>query len=314
MVPVVLGFAPAESVVMLTFGAERPFHARIDLPDAPRHALAVWDELAAGLLEPAVRHRAHRIVVVVYTADVGRADAAWRRIRRLAAQHDLVVLEVLRVAEGRYHPLRGRPAAAREQGVPFDIGDHRFLVEAVVSGRVTHASRAELAATLAPDAAAVDGVAARLVDLDPWDPLAPPPAATLLAEGAWAHDLVSSHALAGTDPTDEQVARLLRSMVALRVRDAAWSTIGRDHGRAHRELWTRLLRRTPRPWTPPVATLLAFAAWQSGDGALAWCALDRCTDVDPDYSLAGLVAEVLTAAIAPTTWDTDFDWTAGLVR
>jgi len=313
IVPVVLGFVPAESVVMLTFGAQRPFHARIDLPEAPTHALALWDELAAALLEPAVRHRADRIVVVLYTGDAGRAEAAWRRIRRLAGQHDLTVLEVLRVGHGRYHPMRGGSAAVREQGVPFDIGDHRFLVEAVVSGRVTHASRADLAATLVPDPEAVDRVAAHLRDLEPWQPVAPPPAAVLLAEGSWARDLVLAHALAGTDPTDEEVARLVRSMAALRVRDAAWSVIGREHGRAHRELWTRLLRRTPPSWTPPVATLLAFAAWQSGDGALAWCALDRCAEVDPDYSLAGLVSQVLSAAIAPTTWDTDFDWTAGLV-
>ena len=33
VVPIVLGFVPEESVVMLTFGAERTFHARVDLPD-----------------------------------------------------------------------------------------------------------------------------------------------------------------------------------------------------------------------------------------------------------------------------------------
>ena len=34
-VPVVLGFHPQESLVMLTFGALRSFHARLDLPSAP---------------------------------------------------------------------------------------------------------------------------------------------------------------------------------------------------------------------------------------------------------------------------------------
>ena len=33
MVPVVLGFTPTDSLVMLTFGAASPFHARVDLPD-----------------------------------------------------------------------------------------------------------------------------------------------------------------------------------------------------------------------------------------------------------------------------------------
>ena len=33
VVPVVLGFEPTESMVMLTFGSDPPFHARVDLPD-----------------------------------------------------------------------------------------------------------------------------------------------------------------------------------------------------------------------------------------------------------------------------------------
>ena len=57
-------------------------------------------------------------------------------------------------------------------------------------------------------------------------------------------------------------------------------------------------RRPPTRWPAPAA-LLAFAAWQAGDGALAWCAVDRCLEADPDYSLAGLVAELLTAAVPP---------------
>ncbi|MFC6344376.1 DUF4192 family protein, partial [Nocardioides hankookensis] len=57
-----------------------------------------------------------------------------------------------------------------------------------------------------------------------------------------------------------------------------------------------------------------FAAWQAGQGALAWCAVDRCVDVDPGYSLAGLVAELLTRAVPPDTWEGEFDWTVGLGR
>ena len=37
--------------------------------------------------------------------------------------------------------------------------------------------------------------------------------------------------------------------------------------------------------------MLALAAWLAGHGALAWCAVDRCTEVDPDHTLAGLVGD-----------------------
>ena len=42
---------------------------------------------------------------------------------------------------------------------------------------------------------------------------------------------------------------------------------------------------------------------QAGDGALAWCAVDRGREVDPDHSLAGLVADLLEGAVPPTAWE-----------
>ena len=49
-VPVVLGFHPHDSLVMLTFGAERTFHARVDLP--PADDLDGVDEVVSVLLAP----------------------------------------------------------------------------------------------------------------------------------------------------------------------------------------------------------------------------------------------------------------------
>ena len=68
-VPVVLGFEPLESVVMLTFGGVETFHARVDLPP-PTKA----DDAVGQLLEPALQHRVTRVVFVVY-ADDGPAAA-----------------------------------------------------------------------------------------------------------------------------------------------------------------------------------------------------------------------------------------------
>ena len=62
------------------------------------------------------------------------------------------------------------------------------------------------------------------------------------------------------------------------------------------------MRRAPRDLLPGACSLLAFAAWQHGDGALAWCAIDRCLDVDPDYSMAHCVAQILTGAVPPSVW------------
>jgi Domain of unknown function (DUF4192) len=52
----------------------------------------------------------------------------------------------------------------------------------------------------------------------------------------------------------------------------------------------------------PAATLLGFSAWLSGDGALAWCAVERALDADPGYSLASLLTQLLAGAVPPSSW------------
>jgi hypothetical protein len=48
------------------------------------------------------------------------------------------------------------------------------------------------------------------------------------------------------------------------------------------------------------ASLLAFVAWQAGNGALANLALDRAEADDPGYSMARLLRDTLTAGAPPS--------------
>ena len=96
------------------------------------------------------------------------------------------------------------------------------------------------------------------------------------------------------------------------MRDAAWSPLRRSQAHGHVAFWTDVVRRTPDPLVPAPAALLAFAAWQAGQGALAWCAVDRCLEVEPAYSLAELVARILIEAVPPQSWDGEIDWESGL--
>ena len=47
------------------------------------------------------------------------------------------------------------------------------------------------------------------------------------------------------------------------------------HARAHQRLWTDLTRHAQPGYIAAPASLLAFTAWQNGNGALANLALDR---------------------------------------
>jgi len=290
MVPIVLGFTPTDSVVMLTFGTPHPFHARIDLPDRTDELA----EMAEALFEPARRHRVEAVVLVVYSTHAGRARRAWRALRRAFDDSGIRVLEVLRADGRRWYPMLHGDRRLREDGVPYDVSAHRFAAQSVLDGRVTRGSREEVAALLDTDperAAAVEELAAGLPD--------PQEAET---ERHWVDRRVRRYLADGVPPSDADVARLLRLVRLAGLRDAALASLTRASAPRHVDLWVDVLRRTPTPYVPRVAGMLALAAWQDGHGALAWCAVDRCTEVDPDDRLAGYVATALTRALPPSTW------------
>lgn len=286
-VPVAIGFVPETSAVMLTFGPSTgSFHARVDLPDDPDDV----DELVESLLAPTRLHRVRQVVFVLYDDDTPIADEAARSLRAAFTEAGVTVIDVLRVHDDLWFAMApGRPAAAYA-GVRFDVGTHPFTAQAVFQGRVTHASRAALRATLDPDPDQVAATGAARSGSEALD-----------AGGVGR--LVSRHTADGTTCTPAELAALGRALAEPGCRDAAWGGLDRGRARAHVDFWTDAVRRLPGPLVPGAAAVLALAAWLTGDGALAWCAVDRCRDVDPGHSLGALVADLLEQAVNPHVWD-----------
>jgi hypothetical protein len=285
-VPIAIGFPPATSVVLLSVEGARPFHARIDMPDDESDV----DDVVDALLRPARLHGITKVVLVVYDDDTAIADeTAWSLHERFTAA-DIDVFEVLRVHDGHYFAvLPGRrPEAYR--GIPFEAGHHPFAAESVFDGRVTHSSREALAATLARDPIAAEVVADLLADAHPMPP-------------AGIRPLVTRHAASRFPTPPDAVAVLALSLAQPELRDEAWRWLGRESARAYVEFWSDMVRRTPEELVPGPASVLAFTAWLAGEGALAWCAVDRARAVDPEHSLAGLVAEMLMSATSPELWE-----------
>ena len=98
-------------------------------------------------------------------------------------------------------------------------------------------------------------------------------------------------------------ARLVAAVVHVDVRDVAWAEMSRDDANAHVDLWRDVVRRTPLDLSAAPAALLGFAAWLGGDGALAWCAVDRCQEAEPDYTMAALLTDALASATDPARWE-----------
>ncbi len=294
MVPVVLGFVPEDSVVLLTFGGVEAFHARLDLP--PPNQSGATEATAEALLEPALRHEVRRVVLLAFAEEARDVDELGRALVAAFEERSIEVVQALRADGRRCYPLVPGRATVPWTGTPYDLSSHRFTAQAVLEGVVTHASRAALAASLARDPARVAALAAATA---PGGLLArdDPAAAARVAA------VVAGHVRDGTVPDDAEAARLLLSLREVAVRDAALFLVDRRNAAGHVALWTDLVRRSPDRLLATPAVLLGFAAWIAGHGALAWCAVDVCHAVDPDHRMAGLLGELLAEAVPPSEWE-----------
>ncbi len=311
LVPCALGFHPEDSIVLLTCGGEPDgFHARVDLPDDP----ADLDAVAETILSVARRQRTDRAALVVYTDDQELAVAAAETVRAGLAGIGAELLVAVRADGSRWFSLSGCSGSCRpDEGNPYDIAQHPFVAQAVFEGNVTLPSRAALAESLAstePEAvAAVRHAATRAVtrfpcaDRDPLVATAPGRVRRhLVQEGRWVGHRIRRFLDERLSLEHHEVGRLLVAVASIEVRDVAWAQMTREDARQHVELWRDVVRRSPDELVAPPAALLGFAAWLSGDGALAWCAVDRARNADPAYGLAGLLCQALTAGVPPSAW------------
>lgn len=298
MVPYLLGFHPEDSLVVLTFGAPAGcFHARVDLPVD----LADQRQVADDVMRAVVHHQVPRVALLAYSDDASASQAQCELLleRLLAAGVDVV--DVLRADGERWFACLD----PGDPGTAYDLASHPFTAERVYQGDVVLDSRQQLADSLvaAADEETTVFVVANVDRLHAALGAAPDHGSALLrTEARWVQRRIRLHLRDRRPLSAADAGRLLALVGLTTVRDVAWSEMTRATAEAHVHLWRDLVRRCPEEVLPPAASLLAFAAWLRGDGALAWCALDRALEADPDYSMAHRVAECLTGAVPPTVW------------
>ncbi|MEV2237826.1 DUF4192 domain-containing protein [Micromonospora sp. NPDC049891] len=302
-VPYLLGFHPADSIVVVALSGKRiVFAARGDLPgDADPY------EPGQHIAAVTARQGADSATVVGY-GPAARVTPAVDAVRAALAEAGLAVLDALRVTDGRWWSyLCDEPECCPPEGTRYDPQASTVPAAAVFAGQVALPDRAALAAQVAPVGGeamrqAVEQAEQRLTDL-----LAAAPAADLL--GARALRAAGTAALratvrrhrAGERLTDDELAWLCLLLTHLPVRDHAWErTDGRDEDIA---FWAEVLRRAAPELIAAPGSLLAFAAWRDGQGALAAVALERVLTDHPDYSLALLLDDLLRRGVPPSRLD-----------
>jgi Domain of unknown function (DUF4192) len=313
IVPHLLGFVPESSIVVI--GTEPPkgevkVTLRYDLPD-PADA-----DLAADIGEHAVAvlrsQRLTAAIVVGYGPDrlVRPLAVAFSEAARDAG---IELRESLRAEGGRYWSYTCRnETCCPAVGTAFDAAGHAAAAAMTGGGPGVMAGRGSIVKSIAP----LGGIAAE--SMREATRRAERHVTTQLAKvrksgrlGA-ARQLIASEGLAavaemiktyragGRYATDYQLAWLTVAMKDLRVRDDAWARMDPGYGPAHRRMWTDVVRRAQPGHVAAPASLLAFVAWQGGNGALANVALDRALADDPGYSMALLLRQVITAGAPPS--------------
>ncbi|PSK61587.1 hypothetical protein B0E53_06516 [Micromonospora sp. MH33] len=306
-VPYLLGFHPADSVVVVAVRSRRVvFAARGDLPEPgtdPRPA-------ARHLAEVVARQGTDAATVIGY-GPAARVTAAVDAVGEALDQTGLLVLDALRVTDGRWWSyLCADPACCPPEGTPYDPAASEVSAAAVFAGQVALPDRAALAAQVSPLGGPVR-VAMRRATARAHRRLAGlagEAAGTELTTGpsvrsagvAAVRTAFRRHRR-GERLGDDEVAWLTVLLTHLPVRDHAWSrTDGRD---ADISLWTDVLRRAEPELIAAPGSLLAFAAWRAGHGAVAAVALERVLAAHPGYSLAVLLDDALRRGLSPAELD-----------
>jgi hypothetical protein len=297
--PTLFGFTPEDSIVAIATVGPRNrlgFRLRMDMP-AMEHVT-----LAAGQI---VAHLAHQgaegaiVIAVTHQIDVA-AELVPQIERRL----------------GDIRPVVGAWADGARYWTTFDDGDpeghpyqtsdhHLAVVQAIAGGQEILPNRAALAAKLEPDggprrvwlnqaaATVANQIAAALTTRRD---------SSVVDIGL--HDLrpALDKALARSGLTDDLALRFAMWATVLPVRDALWALITPENARDMVGLWSQVARCAPPPMSPPSLSLAGFAAWLSGDGALALIAAERALAIDPHYTLAGLLLKLLEGGVPPSSW------------
>lgn len=272
MVPVVLGFHPADSVVMLTFGAEHTFHARVDMPPT----IGGVEDMVNALLEPSIKNGIRRVVFVTYSMKIPLLAIA--ALRNRFREAGIEVLETLHTDGSRWWAMTS-PSHFSGEGTAYDLSGHPFALQAMFDDRTVEADRAALVARLEP----VDAVFGGTLPLVNEDDL------------TWAGVMFTECRPLDADETAAFVACLHKS------RDVALRHWSKDRVQEQTDWLIEVARRTPAEHRSVVLMVASMGAWLSGHGALAWCCLDAAPN--PEACSLGLSMQVaLTEAVPPSSW------------
>ena len=308
MVPFLLGFHPAESLVLVGLSqAQVVVTVRVGLDD-----LAQAD-LLAGTVDALCRGGAEELVGVIFDdrapPRAAHLDLPWHGVRSAVATEadrtGIRLTELLLVSSGRWWSyLCSDAGCCPQEGQRLAPAGSVVHAAATFAGLVALPDRSAMAALLDPSPEAERAA------LEPVLAAAERAVVRAVLDGRDARQQRSvkralfAAARAAAPPgglpplPNDEVARFAVALNAYPVRDAVWMAV--DDGRLDgRELWRNLARRLPAPHDAGPLFLFGWASWRAGNGALAGIAAERALASSPAYTAADLLLAVLSRGLDP---------------
>ena len=302
-IPYLVGFHPAESLVLVGLAASRvSVTARLDLVDCGcvelGHALQVLTRAGSdGLL------------AVVFSEMLPAPGGSWSTavdaLLDLTERQRLRVGPVLLVRDRRFWDYRD--AFDDGAGRPLQGSSSAAAASATYAGLVARPDREALLAVLEQD----DELTRRRLDDVLADHEAVAVTAMLNGAGAqhargikraiFAAARQSDETLSIRSPSarrDHELCRFAVALTDIAVRDAVWVAV--DQKRlGGLSLWQEMLRCLPSPYDAAPLFLFGWASWREGDGVLAAEAALRALDSDPGYTAADLLFSAVQNGLDP---------------
>src|SRR5215469_6931984 len=310
VVPHMLGFYPSRSLVVLGLGEQNRVMVtfRYDLPTPSDSQLA--EDIAEHACYVLDRERICSALLVGYGPEELVAPVVGATAVRLVG-NGVDLHEVLRADSGRYWSmLCDDPACCPPGGRSYDPGSHSAAASMTEAGLAAQPDREALARTLQRPPVSADVIAratsralrrlSQLTDLGEADGDRDPQLRATRIGRREVQRAIRRYRAGSAIDSIEHLAWLAVLVADLRVRDDAWARMDpvyRDH---HCRLWADVLRCAALDFAPAPAALLAFTAWQAGNGVLAAIAVDRALSADPGYSMARLLSGAIDAALPPS--------------
>ncbi|MFF5081972.1 DUF4192 domain-containing protein [Actinoplanes sp. NPDC000266] len=297
--PYVIGFHPTDSIVVIgVLDGVVTFAARRDLPPP-------GDDVGAEpLATVAAGQPARSFAIIGYGPDSLVTEAVTRTLAEFG-RAGLRVFDALRVTEGRWWSYLCREwGCSPPDGNPCPPAHHPLAATAVFHGMVALPHRKALVASVAPvegEARASMVVATararvRVAELRAAE-LRVADGRSLRRVGREAVRAAEARYRARGELTDDEAAWLGVLLADAVVFGYALDRFGPEPWRL--DLWNGLLRRVEPAFAAGPAALLAYVAWQAGNGSLARVALDRGLLEDPGHRVLGVLDGLLSAGIGP---------------